>query len=97
MINHIPKGLMYAKPRKEIIADMAKDGFIISDRAFRSGIKRLVKSKQELICTTVHGGYYVPVTLDEVEISLREDNSRIHHLVADREAKRAMAMERGLV
>ena len=42
------------------------------------------------------GGYYIPLSMAEVEFSLREDNSRISRLIADREAKRAMAREQGL-
>lgn len=96
MIDYIPRGLSNARPRKDIIKHMAQDGFTISDRAFRREIKRLVTEKKELICTTAHGGYYIPLSMAEVEFSLREDNSRISKLIADREAKRAMAREQGL-
>ena len=96
MINYIPRGLSNAKPRKDIIQAMAKDGFIIDDREFRKQIKKAVQKKQALICSTAHGGYYIPLSMAEVEFSLREDNSRISRLIADREAKRAMAREQGL-
>jgi hypothetical protein len=97
MLRYIPHGFINAKPRKDILAEMARDGFIISDRAFRAAVKKAVRNKEALICTTAHGGYYIPVTAEDLEISLREDNSRISKLIADREAKRAMARERGII
>lgn len=97
MINYIPRGLSNAKPRKDIISDMAKDGFVIDDREFRRQIKKLVTEKKELVCSSATGGgYYIPVSMAEVEVSMREDNSRISKLIADREAKKSMAVEMGL-
>ena len=96
MIQYIPRGLLNAKPRSEIIAAMERDGFHMSDRDFRNEIAQIVKKKEELICTSVHGGYFIPLSLSEVEISNREDNSRISKLIAKREAKLSMALEMGL-
>ena len=97
MLNYIPHGFANAKPRKEILEEMARDGFTIDDREFRRQIKKLVKNKEALICSSAHGGYYIPVTAEDMEISRREDNSRISKLIADREAKDAMARERGII
>ena len=97
MINYIPHGAANAKPRKEIIKDMALDGFKISDRAFRNTINRMILDKDALICTTSHKGYYIPDTPEDVEINTRECNSRISKLIARREAVKTMALERGIL
>jgi hypothetical protein len=97
MINYIPSGFSNAKPRKDILAEMAKDGFIISDRAFREGVKRAVRKKEAIVCTSSNGGYFIPESQEDIDINSREINSRISKLIADREAVKSMALERGIV
>ncbi len=91
---YFPRGAVNAKPRADIRKDMAMDGFIIADRTFRNKIKKAVRKKKLLVCSTSQGGYYIPQSDEDMAISRREDNSRIHQLIADREAKDAMWREK---
>lgn len=95
--DYIPEGADNAKPRKEIQAEMAADGFVISDRTFREDLKKAVQKKEIMVCSTVHGGYYRPRNKEDVEINTREINARIHKLIASREAIRSMAAEQGII
>ena len=94
---YIPYGVENAKRRAVIIEEMAVDGFIICDAHWRKIVKKKLRDKESLICSTSHGGYYRPRNDHDLVVTVREDDSRISRLIADREAKISMAEEMGIV
>lgn len=97
IIDYIPTGYESAIPRKEILEQMSLDGIEISDREFRRQIKSMVNDKKELICSTSHRGYYIPKDAEDIEINIREIDSRIGRLSRCKKAIKLMAIDKGIL